>query len=346
MSIVLYSTEEGKAQFALQEFDEQLWMTQADIAELYQTSKQNISKHIKAIVAEGELSESATVNYQLTVQNEGGRKVNRKIAYYSLPMIIAVGYRVRSTRGTQFHQWATERLSEYLVKGFSLDDGRLKGTGGGDYWKELLNRIRDIRSSEKALYRQVLDLYATSQDYNGSSPESKAFFATVQNKLHYAASEQTAPELIYRRADSGKDFMGLTTFAGAMPTLNEAKIAKNYLTEDELFRLNRLVYAFFDTQSPRAKPHVYARLDCRAGQIFRQLRQRRIAGRRQHQLQTGRTESRVRIPRIRSPHPFARRRKLSGKHQSIGKNRIAAKQAQIEQTKRPSEHAKHRFQAA
>ena len=253
MSIVLYSTEGGKAQFALQEFDEQLWMTQADIAELYQTSKQNISKHIKAIVAEEELSESATVNYQLTVQNEGGRKVNRKIAYYSLPMIIAVGYRVRSTRGTQFRQWATERLSEYLVKGFTLDDRRLKGAGGSDYWKELLNRIRDIRSSEKALYRQVLDLYATSQDYNGNSPESKAFFATVQNKLHYAASEQTAPELIYRRADSGKDFMGLTTFAGAMPTLNEAKIAKNYLTEDELFRLNRLVSAFFDLAELKAQ---------------------------------------------------------------------------------------------
>jgi len=189
----------------------------------------------------------------LTVQNENGRKVNRKIAHYSLPMIIAVGYRVRSTRGTQFRQWATERLDEYLTKGFVIDDERLKGTGGGDYWKELLNRIRDIRSSEKALYRQVLDLYATSQDYNPQSSESQTFFAAVQNKLHYAASRQTAAELIYSRADSSKDFMGLTTFQGAIPTLNEAKIAKNYLTEDELFRLNRLVSAFFDLAEIKAQ---------------------------------------------------------------------------------------------
>ena len=168
-------------------------------------------------------------------------------------MIIAVGYRVRSARGTQFRQWATERLDEYLTKGFAIDDERLKGTGGGDYWKELLNRIRDIRSSEKALYRQVLDLYATSQDYNPKSSESQIFFAAVQNKLHYAASRQTAAELIYSRADSSKDFMGLTTFQGAIPTLNEAKIAKNYLTEDELFRLNRLVSAFFDLAEIKAQ---------------------------------------------------------------------------------------------
>ncbi|WP_274571487.1 virulence RhuM family protein [Neisseria leonii] len=253
MSLILYTTSDGIAQVALQQFDEQVWLTQADMAELYQTSKQNISKHIKAIFTEQELSEAATVNHQLTVQNEGGRKINRKIAYYSLPLIIAVGYRVRSARGTQFRQWATERLSEYLRKGFTLDDERLKGTGGGDYWKELLDRIRDIRSSEKALYRQVLDLYATSRDYNPNSTESRQFFAAVQNKLHYAVSEQTAPELIYRRADSSKDFMGLTTFKGSLPTLDEAKIAKNYLTEDELFRLNRLVSAFFDLAEIKAQ---------------------------------------------------------------------------------------------
>ena len=253
MNIVLYTTNDGKAQFSLQEFDEQLWLTQSDMAELYQTSKQNISKHIKLIIAEQELNEAATVNFQLTVQSEGSRNIKRKIAYYSLPMIIAVGYRVRSTRGTQFRQWATERLHEYLVKGFTMDDERLKGTGGGDYWKELLNRIRDIRSSEKALYRQVLDLYATSQDYTANSPETQTFFATVQNKLHYAATEQTAPELIYRRADSSKDFMGLTTFKGVVPTLDEAKIAKNYLTEEELFRLNRLVSAFFDLAELKAQ---------------------------------------------------------------------------------------------
>lgn len=156
MSIILYSTDDGKSRFELQEFDKQLWLTQADMAELYQTTKQNISKHIKAIFAEGELDKNSTVNYQLTVQIEGNRHINREIAYYALPLIIAVGYRVRSSRGTQFRQWATERLGEYLVKGFTMDDERLKGTGGGDYWKELLNRIRDIRSSEKVMYRQVL----------------------------------------------------------------------------------------------------------------------------------------------------------------------------------------------
>lgn len=255
MDIVLYTSNDGQAKVSLQKFDEQLWLTQSELAELYQTTKQNISKHIKAILAEGEIDGISTVNSKLTVQNEGGRTIRREVAYYALPLIIAVGYRVRSTRGTQFRQWATERLSEYLVKGFTMDDERLKGTGGGDYWKELLDRIRDIRSSEKALYRQVLDLYATSQDYNPHSDESVRFFQTVQNKLHYAVSEQTAAELIYSRADSTKDFMGLTTFKGALPSLNEARIAKNYLTEDELFRLNRLVSAFFDLAEIKAQDH-------------------------------------------------------------------------------------------
>lgn len=253
MSIILYTASDGTAQFALQEFDEQLWLTQADLAELYQITPQGITQHIRAVYREGELTEEATCKKSLQVQTEGGRTIRRQRKYYSLPMIIAVGYRVRSTRGTQFRQWATERLDEYLTKGFVIDDERLKGTGGGDYWKELLNRIRDIRSSEKALYRQVLDLYATSQDYNPKSSESQTFFAAVQNKLHYAASRQTAAELIYSRADSSKDFMGLTTFQGAIPTLNEAKIAKNYLTEDELFRLNRLVSAFFDLAEIKAQ---------------------------------------------------------------------------------------------
>lgn len=253
MSIILYTASDGTAQFALQEFDEQLWLTQADLAELYQITPQGITQHIRAVYREGELTEEATCKKSLQVQTEGGRTIRRQRKYYSLPMIIAVGYRVRSARGTQFRQWATERLDEYLTKGFAIDDKRLKGTGGGDYWKELLNRIRDIRSSEKALYRQVLDLYATSQDYNPKSSESQTFFAAVQNKLHYAASRQTAAELIYSRADSSKDFMGLTTFQGAIPTLNEAKIAKNYLTEDELFRLNRLVSAFFDLAEIKAQ---------------------------------------------------------------------------------------------
>ncbi len=244
MEIVLYTTNEGNAQFRLQKFDDQIWLSQIEIAELYQTTKQNISKHIKAIFSESELDENSTVNYKLTVQNEGKRNVSRQLAYYSLPLIIAVGYRVRSSRGTQFRQWATEQLQEYMIKGFAIDDERLKGHGGGDYWKELLDRIRDIRSSEKALYRQVLDLYATSQDYHPQSEATVKFFKTVQNKLHYATCEQTSAELIYHRVDSTKDFMGLTTFKGVLPTLKEAKIAKNYLTQEELFRLNRLVSAF------------------------------------------------------------------------------------------------------
>ena len=255
MDIVLYATNDGKAKFALQKFDEQLWLTQANLAELYQISPQAVTQHIRAIYREGELTEEATCKKYLQVQIEGERQIKRQLKHYSLPLIIAVGYRVRSTRGTQFRQWATERLSEYLVKGFTMDDDRLKGSDGGDYWKELLDRIRDIRSSEKALYRQVLDLYATSQDYNPASEESIKFFQTVQNKLHYATSEQTAAELVYHRADSTKDFMGLTTFKGAMPTLDEVKIAKNYLTEDELFRLNRLVSAFFDLAEIKAKEH-------------------------------------------------------------------------------------------
>lgn len=228
MDIVLYTTNDGKSQFSLQRFDEQIWLTQAQIAKLYQTTPQAITQHIKAIYQEGELDEISTCKQHLQVQTEGSRQVSRQKKFYALPVIIAIGYRVRSTRGTEFRKWATERLSEYLVKGFTMDDERLKGEGGGDYWLELLNRIRDIRSSEKALYRQVLDLYATSQDYDPKSEKSSLFFKTVQNKLHYAVHEHTAPEIIYQRADGSKDFMGLTTFKGAIPTLNEIKIAKNY----------------------------------------------------------------------------------------------------------------------
>jgi hypothetical protein len=256
MDIVLYTTNDGKSQFSLQRFDEQIWLTQAQIAKLYQTTPQAITQHIKAIYQEGELDEISTCKQHLQVQTEGSRQVSRQKKFYALPVIIAIGYRVRSTRGTEFRKWATERLSEYLVKGFTMDDERLKGEGGGDYWLELLNRIRDIRSSEKALYRQVLDLYATSQDYDPKSEKSSLFFKTVQNKLHYAVHEHTAPEIIYQRADSSKDFMGLTTFKGAIPTLNEIKIAKNYLTEDELFRLNRLVSAFFDLAEIKASERV------------------------------------------------------------------------------------------
>ena len=255
--IILYQREDGSAQLNVRVEGDTVWLTQQLMAELFNTSKQNISLHIQNIYEEGELSPEATVKKFLTVQKEGIRDVRRQLDYYNLDMIISVGYRIKSIIATKFRIWATQRLKEYIVKGFTMDDERLKGNGGGDYWKELLNRIRDIRSSEKALYRQVLDLYATSRDYDPKSETTLTFFKIVQNKLHYASSLQTSAELIYNRADSTKDFMGLTTFKGALPTLNEAKIAKNYLTEEELFRLNRLVSAFFDlaelkaqTQSP------------------------------------------------------------------------------------------------
>lgn len=251
--IILYTTDDGITKVDLRLEDGTVWLSQQELAELFQTTKQNISKHIKAIFADQELAESATVNQKLTVQNEGGREVSRQITLYNLDMILAIGYRVRSPRGVQFRRYASTVLKEYLEKGFAMDDERLKGNGGGNYWKELLDRIRDIRSSEKALYRQVLDLYATSQDYDPKSPATLEFFKIVQNKLHYATSLQTAAELVYSRADGSKDFMGLTTFKGAQPTLQEAKIAKNYLTEDELFRLNRLVSAFFDLAEIRAQ---------------------------------------------------------------------------------------------
>lgn len=246
--VVLYQTTQEKPALKIRLDGETVWLTQEQMAELFDKSKSTINEHIKNIYAEKELDETQTL------RKFGNSEFSTKPTnFYNLDMVIAVGYRVRSARGTQFRQWATERLSEYLVKGFTMDDERLKGSGGGDYWKELLDRIRDIRSSEKALYRQVLDLYATSQDYNPNSEASIKFFQIVQNKLHYAASQQTAAELVYNRADSRKDFMGLTTFKGAMPTLKEAQIAKNYLTEEELFRLNRLVSAFFDLAELKAQ---------------------------------------------------------------------------------------------
>lgn len=253
--IILYTTDDGTTKIDLRMEDGTVWLSQLELAELFQTSKQNISKHIKAIFEDQELKEKATVNQKLTVQTEGNRGVSRNITLYNLDMILAIGYRVRSPRGVQFRRYASTVLKEYLEKGYAMNDERLKESGGGNYWKELLERIRDIRSSEKALYRQVLDLYATSQDYDPKSPATIQFFKMVQNKLHYATSLQTAAEIVHSRADSSKDFMGLTTFKGAVPTLQETKIAKNYLTEDELFRLNRLVSAFFDLAEIQAKEH-------------------------------------------------------------------------------------------
>ena len=254
--IIIYNTEDGKAKINLQYDDGTVWLSQLEIAELFQTTKQNVSKHVKAIFLEGELEESATVNYKLTVQKEGNRKISRQLAYYNLDMILAIGYRVRSIRGIQFRNYASNVLKEYLIKGFAMDDERLKNLGGGNYFKELLDRIRDIRSSEKVFYRQVLDLFATSIDYDAKNEEAKKFFATVQNKMHFAIHHHTASELIYTRVDSDKDFMGLSTFKGELPTLEEAKVAKNYLSVEELKSLNALVSGYLDFAERQAQREV------------------------------------------------------------------------------------------
>ena len=254
--IIIYNTEDGKAKINLQYGDGTVWLSQLEIAELFQTTKQNVSKHVKAIYLEGELEERATVNYKLTVQKEGNRKISRQLAYYNLDMILAIGYRVRSIRGVQFRNYASNVLKEYLIKGFAMDDERLKNLGGGNYFKELLDRIRDIRSSEKVFYRQVLDLFATSIDYDAKNEEAKKFFATVQNKMHFAIHHHTASELIYTRVDSDKDFMGLSTFQGELPTLEEAKVAKNYLSAEELKSLNALVSGYLDFAERQAQREV------------------------------------------------------------------------------------------
>ena len=244
--IIIYNTEDGRAKIELQVENGTVWLNQNEIAELFQTTKQNISKHIKAIFEDNELDEISTVNYQLTVQNEGNRRIKRELAYYNLDMILAIGYRVRSSRGIQFRNYASTILKEYLVKGFAMNDEQLKNLGGAGYFKELLERIRDIRSSEKVFYRQVLDLFATSIDYDKKSNEAKYFFATIQNKMHYAIHNKTASELVYERVDSEKNYMGLTIFKNEFPTLKEAMVAKNYLTEKELKGLNQLVSGYLD----------------------------------------------------------------------------------------------------
>ena len=254
--IIIYNTEDGKAKINLQNDDGTVWLSQLEIAELFQTTKQNVSKHVKAIFLDGELEERATVNYKLTVQKEGNRKISRQLAYYNLDMILAIGYRVRSIRGIQFRNYASSILKEYLIKGFAMDDERLKNLGGGNYFKELLERIRDIRSSEKVFYRQVLDLFATSIDYDAKNEEAKKFFATVQNKMHFAIHHHTASELIYSRVDGDKDFMGLSTFKGELPTLEEAKVAKNYLSAEELKSLNALVSGYLDFAERQAQREV------------------------------------------------------------------------------------------
>ena len=253
--IVIYQTEDGITKLSVNLQDETVWLSLEQMAELFQRDKSTISRHIKNVFGEGELLQASTVANFATVQKEGGREVVRNIEYYNLDVIISVGYRVKSIRGTQFRIWASSVLKEYIKKGFAMDDERLKGNGGGSYWKELLDRIRDIRSSEKVLYRQVLDLYATSVDYNPKSDESIQFFKLVQNKLHYAAHGHTAAEVIYERADSQKPFMGLTSFEGKLPSIKDVKIAKNYLSESELKILNNLVSGYFDIAEINAIEH-------------------------------------------------------------------------------------------
>lgn len=245
-NIIIYKSTDGGTNISVKVDDEDVWLTQQLMAELFQTTKQNISLHIQNIFKENELTPEATVKKYLTVRKEGNREVSRELEHYNLDMIISVGYRVKSTIATNFRIWATQRLKEYIVKGFTMDDERLKNVGGGNYWKELLNRIRNIRSSEKVMYRQVLDLYATATDYDPKSEESITFFKIVQNKLHYAAHGNTASEVVFLRVDSDKPFAGLTNFKGEQPTQAEAMVAKNFLEEKELRVLNNLVAAYFD----------------------------------------------------------------------------------------------------
>ena len=243
--ILIYQTDDGQTNIEVKIEDDTVWLTQQQMSELFQTSRTNVVEHIKHIYEEGELDEISTCRNFRQVRKEGNREVTRQIPHYNLDMIISLGYRIKSVIATRFRQWATQRLKEYMIKGFTIDDERLKGNGGGNYWKELLDRIRDIRSSEKVLYRQVLDLYATSVDYNPHSEESVRFFKIVQNKLHYAAHGHTAAEVIYQRADAEKPFMGLTSFSGELPALKDIGIAKNYLEENELKVLNNLVSGYF-----------------------------------------------------------------------------------------------------
>ncbi len=253
--IIIYQTEDGLTKLDVRMEDETVWLTQQQMAELFQTSRTNVVDHIKNIYEEDELDESSTCRNFRQVRMEGSRQVTRELPFYNLDMIISLGYRIKSSTATHFRKWATQRLKEYIIKGFTIDDERLKGNAGGNYWKELLDRIRDIRSSEKVLYRQVLDLYATSVDYNPQSEESIEFFKIVQNKLHYAAHGHTAAEVIYERADAEKPFMGLTSFSGELPALKDIGIAKNYLKDDELKVLNNLVSGYFDLAEINAIEH-------------------------------------------------------------------------------------------
>ena len=252
---LLYQTPDGDSQIEVKLQNDTVWLSLDQMAELFQRNKSTISRHIKNVLEDGELQEEATIANFATVQNEGTRKVERVIAFYNLDMIISVGYRVHSYRGVQFRIWATKVLKEYIVKGFAMNDDLLKRAGGGNYFDELLARIRDIRSSEKVFYRKVLEIYALSIDYDPRVEMTQKFFKTVQNKMHYSVHGHTAAEIIYERADAEKDFMGLTTWAGAMPSKPEAEIAKNYLTHEEIKSLNRIVSLYLDFAEMQAEEH-------------------------------------------------------------------------------------------
>jgi hypothetical protein len=251
--LVLYRTEDGRTRINVRLIHESVWLTLNQISDLFQRDKSVISKHIKNIFESGELDPGRTVAKFATVQTEGGRSVTREIEFYRLEVILAIGYRVKSARGTQFRQWATAELEQYLVKGFAMDDERLKQAGGGDYFDELLARIRDIRSSERVFWRKILDIYATSVDYDPSAEASQKFFAVVQNKMHWAAHGHTAAEVIARRADSTKPAMGLTTWTGSRPRRTDVGIAKNYLTHQEIETLNLIVSAYLDFAELQAR---------------------------------------------------------------------------------------------
>ena len=254
--IILFQTQGGDTKIEVRLANESVWLTADQMAELFQRDRSTIQRHVKRIYEDGELKPDSTCAFFAQVQTEGKRQVERKIPIYNLDMIISVGYRVNSHRGVQFRQWATQVLKEYMIKGFALNDDLLKNAGQGNYFDELLARIRDIRSSEKVFYRKVLEIYALSIDYDPRTATTQQFFKTVQNKMHFAAHGHTAAEVIYDRANAENDFMGLTTWSGALPTKQEAEIAKNYLSEDEVDMLNRIVNLYLDFAELQAKSHV------------------------------------------------------------------------------------------
>ena len=254
--IILFQTQGGETKIEVRLSNETVWLTADQMAELLQRDRSTIQRHIKKIYDDGELTADSTCAFFAHIQTEGKRQVERKITIYNLDMIISVGYRVNSHRGVQFRQWATQILKEYMIKGFVLNDDLLKNAGQGNYFDELLARIRDIRSSEKVFYRKVLEIYALSIDYDPRTSITQQFFKTVQNKMHFAAHGHTAAEVIYDRANAEKDFMGLTTWRGTMPTKQEAEIAKNYLSEEEIDMLNRIVNLYLDFAELQAKSHV------------------------------------------------------------------------------------------